>query len=117
MYTYHIALCDVQLLIYKSNKIEDEKQLASPHKMMEYLASGKVTVSTYTDEYKDKRELLEMVDSSDAYLAKFDEVVNNLDDYNAKEKQNLRMKFAKENSYEKQLSKIVGYLKQYNLKL
>jgi hypothetical protein len=96
---------------------EYKEQLANSHKIMEYLASGKVTVATYTDEYKDKRELLEMVDSSDAYLERFDEVVKHLDVYNAKEKQKMRRDFAKEHSYEKQLEKIVSYLKEYNLEL
>jgi len=112
-----LALSDIQLLIYKNQNKEDAKQLASPHKMMEYLASGKVTVATYTDEYKDKRELLEMVDDSSDFLDKFDEVVNNLAFYNSEEKQKMRRDFAGEHSYEKQLAKIVRYLKQYNLEL
>jgi len=112
-----LAMFDIQLLLYKSANDDDKKQLASPHKLMEYLASGKVTVATYTDEYKDKRDLLEMVDDSHEYLAKFTEVVNHLEMYNSKEKQTQRMDFAKEHSYEKQLDKIVAYLKQYNLEL
>ena len=112
-----LAMSDIQLLVYKSTNNEDKKQLASPHKLMEYLASGKVTIATYTDEYKDKRDLLEMVDDSHEYLAKFTEVVNYLEVYNSTEKQKQRMDFAKEHSYEKQLDKIVSYLKQYNLEL
>jgi len=112
-----LALSDVQLLMYKSQNFDDTKQLASPHKLMEYFSSGKVTVATYTDEYKDKRELLEMVNDSNAFVEKFSEVVNDLDYYNSKEKQQRRIEFAKENSYEKQLKKIVTYLKEYNLKL
>jgi len=112
-----LALSDIQILIYKSQNEEDTKQLASPHKMMEYFASGKVTVATYTDEYKDKRELLEMVDNSSDFLTKFGQVVNDLSSYNSEEKQKIRRDFAKEHSYEKQLAKIVGYLKQYNLEL
>ena len=83
---------------------------------MEYLASGKVTVSTYTDEYKDKRDLLEMVDDSKEYVRKFEKVIENLDFYNSDEKQEERITFAKNNSYEKQFEKISRlYLKQYNL--
>jgi glycosyltransferase involved in cell wall biosynthesis len=108
---------DILLVIYKANNSEEMKQLASPHKMMEYLASGKVMVSTYTDEYKDKLELLEMVDNADDYLKKFDEVANNLAFHNSKEKQEKRTAFAKSHSYDRQLDKIVDYLKQYNLEL
>jgi len=103
----------ITLLAYRADKYCE--QLANSHKLMEYLASGKVTIATYTDEYKDKRDLLEMVDDSHEYLAKFREVVNHLELYNSAEKQKQRSDFAKEHSYEKQLDKIVAYLKQYNL--
>ncbi len=106
---------DITLLLYRAE--EYKEQLASPHKILEYLYSTKVTVATYTDEYKDKRHLLEMVDSSDEYLEKFQEVIENLAFYNSKEKQAKRRAFAKEHSYEKQLEKIFKYLKCYNIRL
>jgi len=106
---------DITLLLYKSE--EYKEQLANSHKIMEYLSSAKVTVATYTDEYKDKRYLLEMVDDSKDYIKKFQEVLENLAFYNSKEKQEERRAFAKKNTYEKQVLKIVEYLKRYNLKL
>jgi hypothetical protein len=106
---------DITLLVYRAEKYK--KQLANSHKILEYLASEKVTVATYTDEYKDKRELLEMVDNSESFIDKFNEVVNHLSHYNSQEKQKMRSTFAKEHSYEKQLEKIKYYLNQYNLEL
>jgi hypothetical protein len=106
---------DMTLVLYKSE--EYKEQLANSHKIMEYLSSGKVTIATYTDEYKDKRYLLEMLDISDKYLEKFQEVLANLDFYNSKEKQEERRIFASENTYEKQVLKILNHLKRYNLKL
>jgi hypothetical protein len=114
---YILEDCDVQLVVYKAESKYEVEQLASPHKMMEYLASGKVTVATYTDEYKDKRNLLEMVDNSNEFESAFENVVNNLDNYNSEEKQAERIAFAKNNSYEKQLEKILKYLIQYNFAL
>lgn len=110
-----LSLCDVSLLLYKAETKFDIEQLASPHKIMEYLASGKVTVATYTDEYKDKRELLEMVDKNSDYLSKFDTVIKELVHYNSAEKQTQRKSFANEHTYSKQLSKIVCHLKANNL--
>jgi len=104
---------DITLLVYRAETYK--KQLANSHKILEYLASGKVTISTYTDEYKDKRKLLEMVDNSEDFIDRFDEVANHLNIYNSKKKQSTRRVFAKEHSYEKQLEKIQYYLKQYNL--
>jgi len=103
---------DVLLLTYQAAHFHDQ---ASPHKVMEYLASGKVTVATYTDEYKDKRELLEMVDKNSDYITKFDEVVNNLVQYNSKENKSLRKSFANAHTYSKQLDKVISYLKTHKL--
>jgi glycosyltransferase involved in cell wall biosynthesis len=110
-----LSHCDATLLLYKAETKFDIEQLASPHKLMEYLASGKVTVTTYTDEYKDKSELLEMVDNNSDYLSKFNDVISNLVYYNSAEKQNQRKLFANEHTYSKQLGKIMCHLKTNNL--
>jgi len=105
---------DVCLLVYRADKYKE--QLASPHKILEYLASGKVIVATYTDEYKDKREILEMVSNSNEFIKRFDEVVNNLEVYNSKDMQEKRIFFAKNNTYEKQFERIKSLIKKHNLK-
>ncbi len=102
---------DISLLAYRVD--EYREQLANSHKILEYLYSGKVTIATYTDEYKDKRHLLEMLDDSDKYLQKFDEVVKNLDFYNSKEKQQERILYAEDSSYEKQLEKVLLLIRKY----
>ncbi|MDP1615543.1 MAG: hypothetical protein Q8L68_07075 [Methylococcales bacterium] len=108
---------DIQLLVYKVDSEWEMEQLASPHKVMEYLNSGKVTVATYTDEYKDKRHLLEMVDDSKDFFATFEKVINDLPFYNSPEKQAERVAFAQNNTYSKQLDTIMTYLKRHNLHL
>jgi glycosyltransferase involved in cell wall biosynthesis len=107
-----LARVDITLLLYQVEKYPNA--LTNSHKILEYFASGKVTVATYTQEYSDKQELLEMVDCTKEYREKFDEVVNHLAYHNSKQKQHQRVAFAKEHTYEKQLLKIVGYLKEYN---
>lgn len=104
---------DILLVAYQSEKYK--KQVADSHKIMEYLSSGKVIVATYTDEYKDKRHLLEMVDNSADYINLFERVVNNLPEYNSQERQIARRKFAESNSYDKQIDKIFSLLKKHNL--
>jgi len=105
---------DVVMVCYQKRYYVDQ---SSPHKMMEYLASGKVIVATYTDEYKDKQNLLEMAYGSEAYRDVFEKVLGNLPFYNSPEKQEERIRFAKEHSYEKQLEKIIKHLKEYNFAL
>lgn len=99
---------DIVLCTYKAAQYRD--QLASPHKFMEYLASGKTIVATYTDEYKDKRHLLKMVDSSSDFLTAFAEVINNLDEYNSADKQAMRVDYASQHSYDRQLDQIISFL-------
>lgn len=109
-----VKRCDVLLVTYLAETYRE--QLASPHKMMEYLASGKAIVATYTDEYKDKRHLVEMVDQYNSEFEKiFRRVVENLDEYNSAEKQALRMEYALDHSYDRQLDKIMKLLKEHGL--
>lgn len=110
-----LSECGIHLLIYKAEKKSDTMQLASPHKIMEYLASGKVIVATYTDEYKDKPGLLEMTQEKEEFIATFKKVVNNLKTYNSEENQKMRKSFAQDNTYERQLSRILSHLKSHEL--
>lgn len=110
---YILERADVLLVAYKASAYKE--QLASPHKLMEYLASGKTVVATYTDEYKDKQHLLEMAEDSSAYFAAFDRVIGNLAEYNSVERQAERKSFALAHTYEKQLDKILDLLRQNRL--
>ncbi len=102
---------DILLLTYQADRYRD--QLANPHKMMEYLASGKVVVASWTDEYKDKKHLLEMVESNDQLPEKFREVISNLEYYNNPEKQAERKAYALENTYEKKIRRIEALIEKY----
>lgn len=104
---------DITILTYIVSE-----QNANSHKLLEYFYSGKVTVATYVDEYKDKRYLLEMTDEEQTqnYNTLFEKVVENLDFYNSSEKQQQRIAFAKEHSYENQLNKIFSLIKMHTIK-
>lgn len=103
---------DVLLVTYQAARYKDQ---ASPHKFMEYLASGKVIVASYTDEYRDKRHLLEMVDAPEEYLATLDRVIADLSEYNSPKRQEARRAFANEHTYEKQLDRIDDLLRKHRL--
>jgi glycosyltransferase involved in cell wall biosynthesis len=108
-----INRCDILLVAYLAEAYRE--QLASPHKMMEYLASGKTIVATYTDEYKDKRHLLEMVDRTSDFPGVFGRVVEQLGLYNSAEKKTERIEYALAHSYDRQLDKIMNLLKEHGL--
>ena len=102
-----LEFADVLLVTYQAAHFDDQ---ASPHKFMEYLASGKVIVATYTDEYKDKPHLLEMARSSADYYIAFQKVIGNLDRYNSLDRQIERKEFALAHTYDIQLDKIIALL-------
>ena len=110
-----LARSDVALLTYRVDTEWEKAQMASPHKLMEYLASGKVIVATYTDEYKDKPGLLEMVNTSADFIAKFEDVVSNPDRYNSITMQEERISYAQDNTYPKQLDRIITILNKHNM--
>lgn len=107
-----LPMADVLLVTYQAAHWRDQ---ASPHKFLEYLASGKIIVATYTDEYKDKRHLLHMVDDSKNYSDAFGQVIQNLAEYNSLSRQAERRSFATAHTYAKQLDVIFRLLASHRL--
>lgn len=101
---------DVLLLIYKSKLFKE--QLSNPHKLLEYLATGKVVLASWTDEYKNKRQLLEMCSKNEDLPGKFKEIIENPSYYNSLEKQSLRKKYVSDHSYANIVDKIESTLKE-----
>ncbi|WP_370089234.1 hypothetical protein [Ekhidna sp.] len=101
---------DILILAYKAN--EYAKQLANPHKVLEYLASGNVIVSTYTAEYEKHPELIEMTKTQEEFLNRFELVAKNLSIYNSSENREKRISFAQGNSYEKKIDEVDELLKK-----
>lgn len=99
-----LKLFDVLLVAYKANDYRE--QLASPHKFMEYFASGRPIVTTYTDEYKDKRDLVVMSDRNEEFPTLFSNVLSNLNTFSQPAEQQKRMHFARSNSYSMQITRI-----------
>ena len=91
---------------------KDKNRGANSHKVLEYLSTGKVVVSKNLGEYTNKNQLIEMTNgnSGEELLELFTKVVSNLDYYNSTELQKLRKNFAKDNSYDSQIARIVQKL-------
>lgn len=102
----YLECTDVTILVYKADEFRE--QLANPHKVMEYLAAGKVIVSTYTDELRSlsEQQLVCMTSSNSEFLAMFSSVLKNLSEWNSSEKMQKRKQYALENTYDKQIEKI-----------
>ena len=68
------------------NNSEDYAQHSNLHKIMEYLGSGKVTVTSWVDEYKYYPDLVVMSKSNLDLPTLFEDVLDNLE----KEKPSLK---------------------------
>ena len=93
---------------------ENIAHMANPHKILEYLSTGKVVVTHYIDQYKDRSDLIEMVRSNVDLPSLFSKVVANVEVYNTISKVIARKLYAQENTYTNQLSKIETILKSIN---
>ena len=102
----YLVQAGVLMLTYCADKFPE--QLANPHKMMEYLASGKMIVATHTQEYTElvEKDLFLMSVKNKEYPQKFQSAIQSLAYWNSNEKQKARQAYAHENTYDKQIDRI-----------
>lgn len=94
---------DILLIAYQEAHHDDQ---ANPHKMMEYLASGKVVVCTQTSEFEFMQPFLKMSNRNSEWTSNLSEVINHLEQWNTPKFINTRKSYANNNTYEKQLDRI-----------
>lgn len=104
-----LNLMDVFLILYRVD--ENPASLANPHKVLEYLATGKIILSTFLSEYSDKNHLLTMADKKEI-LNMFCNIIQNLDTHNSIEKSNDRITYALENTYKKKIMEIERFINE-----
>lgn len=104
-----LARMDILLICYSQTYVN---QVSNPHKLMEYLASGRTVVATYTYEYRNHQDLLCMTGpgSNSAFIKLFRRVLNNLEFYNSPRLMLERRAFAEDNRYTRQISRIKHHL-------
>lgn len=94
---------DILWLCYNHNKFPIE--VSNSHKILEYLSSGKVVVSNFISSYENN-PVLKMVSNNKELAPTIKSVAENIEDYNSNHLQLNRIKFASDNSYQKQLERI-----------
>ena len=99
-----LSYFDILLLIYKDR--EFNKQLANPHKVLEYLGSGKVIVSSWIEEYKSQKGLIEMSRLNADLLNNFKNVIDNLAFLNSEKNKEARKRIALTNTYSQKIEQI-----------
>lgn len=102
---------DILLICY--DILLDQSKGTNYHKLMEYLSTGKVIVSNNVTTYKDRPDLVCMPperENNDALPALFKQILEHIDEYNAPDKQRVRIAFAQDNTYDRQLDRMSGFL-------
>lgn len=98
--------------------LKDQSKGTNYHKLLEYLATGKVTITNNVTSYKDYPELVVMNQSrtDNRQLPEvFEQVVTNLEYYNSPGLQEKRIEFASNFRYDMQVSKIENLMNQFKL--
>lgn len=111
-----IQAVDAFLICY--DVIKDQSKGTNYHKVMEYLATGKLIVSNNITTYKDNPELVAMVterDSNEALPLLFANSIKNLSVQNSYDRTEKRINFALNNTYSRQLAEIEKILLGLNL--
>jgi hypothetical protein len=87
-------------LVCINNEVDNNKGVNS-HKILEYFTSGKVVVSSWIDDYRDRIPMIVMKKSNDpdVFCSIFSNVINNLNYYNSQELALKRIQYALQNTY------------------
>lgn len=104
----YLEKADVLLLAYKVD--EYPLELTNSHKVLEYLASGNVAVTSFLADYANEPGLLEMVPRAEDFPIVFGEVISNLARHNNAERKAVRKAFAQRHSYARRLEEIESFL-------
>ena len=99
-----LADYDMFIMCYSGDTNKDI--LSNSHKILEFLSTGKVIVSHFIDEYKNKPDLLEMANYNKDIPELFKKVVSDLEKYNSTDLQKKRKAFAYAHTYENIIKKI-----------
>jgi glycosyltransferase involved in cell wall biosynthesis len=103
---------DVFLILYRDD--ENPATLANPHKVLEYLSTGKVILSNFMEEYKDREDLLVMTKNRKKIPQLLSEIINNIYLFNSSDKKKKRRDFAIKNQYQKKIRDINFLLQDVN---
>lgn len=93
---------DAFWLCYKADGVYYHSE--NSHKILEYLSTGKVIISTPVSIYENMGLL--KISSANSFLSDFISVINQIEMHNSIENQKKRISYAIDNTYEKQIQRI-----------
>ncbi len=99
----YMNVADLLFVAYQQKFHRDQ---ANPHKMMEYLYSGKPIVATFTEEYQQFHDLIQMSVNNTDWHKIFSDTVDKIDQLSDEQMMDKRRHIALENTYDDQLNRI-----------
>lgn len=105
-----MILCEMDILLLCYNTRLYKDQVANPHKVLEYLSTGKVVVSNYMQAYHQKEHLIEMADTNEVLNNLLIRVMSNLPKYNSTALKKARIQHAQNHSYQQIIRSIDQFL-------
>lgn len=107
---HELKKMDMFLICYDINK--DHSKGTNYHKVLEYLATGKVVVSNNITTYSELPGLVEMpVERNNTKLPElFSKVLSQLQAYNSNEKREYRIAYARSHTYQSNINKVAQLL-------
>ena len=103
----YLLAADACLVAYQEAHHQDQ---ASPHKIAEYLASGKAVIATYTAEYKDSDVLL-MTRHNEDFPDYFQGVIQEIDEHNSPEASQKRRSYIMDRTYSNLIKQIEKHIR------
>lgn len=107
-----LKLMDCFLICYDISK--DQSGGTNYHKVLEYMATGKVIVSNNISTYANEAGLVQMsVERNNRKLPElFFDVINNLQKYNSTENQKTRIEYARKHTYKENIRKMERFINE-----
>ena len=106
-----LGVMDAFLLAYLF--IEGESDQSNSHKILEYLSTGKVVISSFVETYRNMDPLICMTEEfkDEKFPELFENVINRLDFYNSPATQESRIKLALDNNYVNHITRIENLIR------
>ena len=109
-----MQIIDVFILLLDNRY--DANNGSNSHKLLEYLSTGSIVVSSLVSTYAEKNDMIVFAnENAGDYVDKFSYVVANINHFNCSELRQKRIQFALEHTYSKQLDRIEALLAKHGL--
>lgn len=105
---------DILLLSYRDQHSKDKRSSLPklfPHKLLEYLATGNVVVSSHVSAYKEREDMLVMAPIGENIVLQFERALQQYGTLNSRANSDARIAFAKQHGYPEffdRIEKLIG---------